>query len=42
LTMGDALILHSLGVIWGANGCKRNCNTNETVQSFDGGRSAAF
>ena len=42
LTVGDALILHSLGVIWGANGCKGNCNTNETMQSLDSGRSAAF
>jgi hypothetical protein len=41
LTMGDALILHSLGVIWGLNMCKKNC-TNQTVQSLDSGRPAAF
>lgn len=25
LTMGDALILHSLGVIWGENVCRGGC-----------------
>jgi hypothetical protein len=25
LTAGDALILHSLGVIWGAKVCQDNC-----------------
>lgn len=42
LTMGDSLILHSLGVIWGPNACKKNCSTNETVQSLDSRRPAAF
>lgn len=28
LTPGDALILHSLGVIWGAKACQGNCQTN--------------
>jgi len=42
LTEGDALILHSLGVIWGPNVCKNNCTTNEIVQSLGSGRPAAF
>jgi hypothetical protein len=25
LSIGDTLILHSLGVIWEENSCKRNC-----------------
>jgi hypothetical protein len=25
LTFGDILILHSLGVIWGENSCRDNC-----------------
>ena len=28
LTPGDALILHSLGAIWGANACRGNCKSN--------------
>jgi len=28
LTVGDALILHSLGVIWGGKACQGNCKTN--------------
>jgi hypothetical protein len=37
LTRGDALILHSLGVIWGANTCQKNCTTNQTVQPVENG-----
>jgi hypothetical protein len=33
LTLGDALILHSLGVIWGGKVCQGNCKTNQTVES---------
>jgi hypothetical protein len=29
LTIGDSLILHSLGVIWGANACQRSCKSLE-------------
>jgi glycerol-3-phosphate cytidylyltransferase-like family protein len=35
LTMGDALILRSLGVIWEANACQGNCQRNKTSQSSD-------
>lgn len=28
LTPGDALILHSLGAIWGAKACQGGCTTN--------------
>jgi hypothetical protein len=31
LTLGDALILHSLGVIWEGKVCQGNCKTNQTV-----------
>jgi len=31
LTAGDALILHSLGVMWGPKQCRGNCKMNETV-----------
>ncbi|MGA7292917.1 MAG: hypothetical protein WBW85_10295 [Terriglobales bacterium] len=30
LTVGDALILHSLGVIWGSNTCRGKCSANKT------------
>ena len=33
LTIGDALILHSLGVTWGGQACQGNCQTNQAVQS---------
>lgn len=33
LTVGDALILHSLGVIWGGKACQRNCATNKSADS---------
>ena len=33
LTIGDTLILHSLGVIWGANACRGNCERNEVPES---------
>jgi hypothetical protein len=26
LTIGDSLILHSLGVLWGPNACQGNCS----------------
>ena len=29
LTMSDALILHSLGVMWGGKTCRGTCRTNE-------------
>lgn len=31
LTIGDALILHSLGVIWGANTYRGNCEGNKAL-----------
>lgn len=30
LTVGDALILHSLGVTWEGNACKGNCSTGKS------------
>jgi hypothetical protein len=33
LTVGDALILHSPGVTWGAKTCQGNCKTSKTVES---------
>lgn len=33
LTVGDSLILHSLGVIWGRNECKDGCKTDKTALS---------
>jgi hypothetical protein len=33
LSVGDALILHSLGVIWGGKACQGNCDTTKAVQS---------
>ena len=33
LTRGDALILHSLGVIWGGKACQGNCKTNKIMES---------
>jgi hypothetical protein len=33
LTVADALILHSLGVIWGVKPCQGNCKTNQPVES---------
>lgn len=31
LTPADALILHSLGVIWGPNPCRRKCDQKPTA-----------
>jgi len=36
LTVKDALILHSLGVVWGANACQSKCETNKAPQSCGG------
>ncbi len=33
LTVADALILHSLGVIWGGKTCQGDCKTTKTVAS---------
>jgi hypothetical protein len=33
LTLGDALILHSLGVMWGEKACPGNCKTSKAVES---------
>lgn len=33
LTVADALILHSLGVIWGGKASQGNCQTNKPVES---------
>jgi hypothetical protein len=32
LSVGDAIILHSLGVIWGAKPCQGTCKTDKTAQ----------
>jgi|HubBroStandDraft_4_1064222.scaffolds.fasta_scaffold16227_3 hypothetical protein len=32
LTVGDAIILHSLGVIWGAKACQGTCKKDKTAQ----------
>jgi hypothetical protein len=42
LTVGDALILHSLGVVWGANVCNKNCVTNQTVHTVANGELSNF
>lgn len=31
LTLGDSLILHSLGVTWEGKKCQGGCNTNSSV-----------
>ena len=33
LTIGDALILHSLGVVWGGKTGQGNCRTSTPMQS---------
>jgi len=32
MTIGDVLLLHSLGVSWGANQCQGRCNANPNAQ----------
>jgi hypothetical protein len=34
LTIGDALILHALGVIWETKACKGSCKTNQGDDSL--------
>ncbi len=33
LTLGDSLILHSLGAVWGPKQCKGDCATNAPERS---------
>jgi glycerol-3-phosphate cytidylyltransferase-like family protein len=33
LTLGDSLMLHSLGVIWEGKKCQGGCKTNTSVRS---------
>ena len=34
LTLGDSLILHSLGVTWGSKSCRGNCEAKASKQSL--------